>query len=844
MTFDFLGKLNRHRSLPPVLDEDRKHLQKKFKSFKNLLSSNNTVLEIMADMEEKISGEYIFDKRYIESQTRLLSEGVYDIIRNLNELAYEKYSGLYEIYKRVDDDVRNILTKKMEIPVSGYTVSLGHIDRDMVTVVGGKNANLGELENRLSLPVPDCFAITAFAFKQFMEHNNLLAGINEKLRLLNLSNMEQLNSLSTEIRRMITDGVIPDDLRDSILNSFAALERGGDRDAVVSVRSSAVQEDGEFSFAGQYATILGVRGQEELLSAYKEVLSSLFTPRAIYYYRSRGFIEEDMIMSVGVMNMVDAKVSGVMYTHDANDPKRDVVIINAVWGLGTSAVDGKVSPDTYVVSKQKNIIIEKKEASQEVMLVLSPENGILEVKVPEYLDRRSCLSDKQVTTLAKFAGILENYFGRPQDVEWAIDRDDTLYILQTRPLKVLSEQDKPRPVPTYIAGYRLLLEKGTIACKGIASGRARVIRDVEDLADFPAGSVLIARHTSTKFVTVMDKAAAIITDVGSATGHMASLSREFQVPTLLNTGDATEVIQDGQEITVDAVNCNVYDGRVEALMTFATKKDDPFKATPLFKTFRRVLKRIVPLHLIDPEDSGFAAENCRTFHDITRFAHEKAMAEMFRISDRKDIGSGDAVKLSLEIPLDIKLLDLGRGIEEGYRKKIAFENLLSKPLKSFLHGMMQVRWPAPKPAEVKSIPSALQRGQLYEKSFAMVSRDYMNFSIRLGYHLSTVEAYSGKNTNDNYIQFFFKGGGASMDRRLRRVALIKSVLEKMDFTIRSAGDVIEAKITKYDEASLLGKLDVLGRFTVYTKQLDMALFSDAIVEWFVEEFFREHYRPV
>lgn len=842
MDFDFLSRIRKGGARRQSSGDDRKLLQNKFRSFTHLLAHNNTVLEIMADMEEKISGEYVFDKRYIETQVRHISEGVYAIIRNLNELANEKYHGLYDIFRKIDDDIQQILSRKSEIPVSGYTVPLGHIDRDMVSKVGGKNANLGEVENRLRLPVPDGFAISAYAFKRFMEHNDLPSRINEKLRLLDLSNMELLNALSSEIRGMITGGTIPDDLRESILNAYSGLARKGERDAVVSVRSSAVQEDGEFSFAGQYSTVLGVRGQEELLSCYREVLSSLFTPRAIYYYRSRGFTEDDMVMALGVMTMVDAKVSGVMYSHDPNDPKRDVVIINAVWGLGTSAVDGRVSPDVYVVSKAKNIILEKKAAAQEVMLVLSPKKGVLEVKVPEYLDKGSCLSDRQVMTLARFAGILEDYYGRPQDVEWAIDRDDTLYVLQTRPLRVLSAREKPRPVPIRIPGYRVLLEKGTIACKGIASGKARVIRKDEDLSDFPAGSVLIARHTSTKFVTVMDRAAAIITDVGSATGHMASLSREFQVPTLLNTGDATSVIRDGQEITVDAVSCNVYDGRVEEIIAFAGKKEDPFRSTPLFRTFRRILKRIVPLHLIDPEHKGFTVDSCKTFHDITRFAHEKSMAEMFIISDRKDLMSGHAVKLALAIPLDIRLLDIGQGIEEGYRKKIMPENLLSKPLKAFLQGMAQVKWPSPKPADIRSIPSAMQRGQLYEKSFAMVSRDYMNFSIRLGYHLSTVEAYAGKNTNDNYIQFFFKGGGASMDRRLRRVALIRSVMEKMDFTIRCTGDVIEAKITKYDERSVLDRLDVLGRFTVYTKQLDMAMFSDAIVTWFAEEFIREHYR--
>ncbi len=842
MSFDIFRKLKKDKNINPFINEDKRLLQKKYLSFKNLLSSNNRVLEIMADMEEKISGEYLFDRQYIDSRYKTVSEQVFNIIQNLNEISGERYPQLYNILKKINSDIIEISTRKIEIPVTDFTIPLDHINKDMVTAVGGKIANLGEVQNVLKLPVPEGFTITAYAFKRFMEYNNLMEGINKKLYILDLKNMEKLTSVSREIREMITGAEIPDDLGESILAEYENLMKKIGNTVSVSVRSSAVQEDGEFSFAGQYATALGVMNKEAILEQYKEILASLFTPRAIFYYRSKGFTEDDMVMSVGIMTMVNAKASGVMYSHDPTDLHKNVIIINAVWGLGTSAVDGQVSPDMYIVSKSNNVILEQKVAAQRIMLVQSPDQGVIEVKVPEYLENRSCLTENQVMILGRFAHVIESHYNKPQDIEWAIDQDNNIYILQTRPLRISAKTTKAKPIPIRMEGHKILLDRGAIACKGIASGKAYFVREDEDLNSFPAGAVLIAKHTSTKFVTVMDKASAIITDVGSATGHMASLSREFQIPTILNANIATEVIKHGQEITVDAVNCNIYEGRVGALLEMASKREDPFKSTPLFKTFRRVLKRIVPLNLIDPEDKGFSIENCRTFHDITRFAHEKAMTEMFKISDQKEIRKGDAVKLVLKIPLDVSLIDIGQGIEEGY-KKIAVQNVLSKPMKAFLKGMMSVKWPEPKPADLKSIPSAAQEGQLHEKSFAMVSKEYMNFNIRLGYHLSTVEAYAGENTNDNYIQFFFKGGGASLDRRLRRTALIKDILGRLDFKVICTGDVIEAKITKYEVESILHKLDILGRFTVYTKQLDMAMFSDSVVEWFKEEFVKEHYLP-
>lgn len=840
MAFDLFKKLKKDKGLIHSRSEDKKLLRKKYQHFVNLLSDNNAVLEIMADMEEKFAGEFLFDRQYIDSSSRTLAEKVYSIIENLNALSEQRYLPLYDVFKNIQLDIEGILTRKTHIPVSDFTIPLDCIDKEMVAVAGGKNANLGEVKNRIKLPVPDGFVITAHAFKTFMEHNRLTDEINKRLYGLDLKKVEELHDLSQEIHGMIMRAEIPAELRQSISDSCERITGQSGNPASLSVRSSAVQEDGEFSFAGQYATALGITGSDSVMFKYKEILASLFTPRAIFYYRTKGFTEDDMVMAVGVMQMIDSRMSGVMYSHDPNDPQKNVIIINAVWGLGTLAVDGQVSPYTYVISRHNNVILEKKGAMQTSMMTVSQDKGLRGVDLPEELERASCLRDEQVLKLAEYAHVIEKHYNRPQDIEWAIDRNNTIYILQTRPLRISTRSTKIKSIPTHVEGHRILINKGTIACKGIGSGKAFFVRGEEDLMNFPPGAVLVARHTSPKFVMVMDRASAIVTDIGSATGHMASLSREFQVPTLLNTNIATAVIAEGQELTVDAVNSNIYEGKVQEIIDAAAKREEHFRNTPLFKTLRKVLKRAVPLHLVDPAGESFSPEHCKTFHDITRFSHEKAMAEMFKISDREDVKSGDTVRLILKIPLEIKIIDLGNGVEEGY-KKITPENIRSRPLHAFLKGLISVKWPGPKPVDVRGIPSASQEGRLYEKSFAMASEDYMNFSIRLGYHLSTVEAFSGRNINDNYIQFFFKGGGASADRRMRRTVLIHDILQKMDFTVKKTGSVLEAKITKYEEDAILKKLEVLGRLTVFTKQLDMALIDDAMGAWFKEEFLREYY---
>ena len=636
---------------------------------------------------------------------------------------------------------------------------------------------------------------------------------------------------------------------------------------MVSVRSSAIHEDGEFSFAGQYATFLNVP-VDLILQKYKEVIASLFTQRAIFYCKTKGFSEEDMVMAVGVLRMIDAMAGGVIYTKDPNNPEKNTALINAVWGLGMSVVDGTEIPNTYIVSRETGGILERSVPEQRNMTICTLEGDIKEINVPNEIKNKPCLTDEQISMLFNYASVLENHYGKPQDIEWAIDHNNRIYILQSRPLRMLRVESEKLNIPRRLEEYNILLDKGVIACKGIGYGKAFILRDDDDLEHFPEGAVLVARHTSPRFVTVMNKASAIVTDVGSATGHMASLSREYQVPTILDTETATSVIKDSQELTVDAINCNIYEGRVNELLEYASKKKESFKDTHLFMTLEKVLKLIVPLNLVDPDKENFKQACCETFHDITRFTHEMAMAEVFKTGKGEDIESfedlmsaitfaetGDAKRLGEQtivlragIPVAAHLLDIDGGVKKDLRKA-APEDITSIPFSAFLKGMINMRWPGPRPVDAKGFlgmvahTATMSEEQLYKmggKSYAIISYNYMNFSIRLGYHFSMVEAYAGENMNDNYIKFFFKGGGAATDRRLRRVRLITEIIKKIDFKVKVTGDVINAMLTKYSKSAIEERLEVMGKLTAYTKQLDMVMYNDAVTDMFIEDFVREH----
>ena len=824
-------------------------LKVKYQAFQKLLTTNNEVLEIMADMEEKLSGEYLFDMHYLKTNSKLIGYKVAKIIEHLNALSRDRYLQFSKIHENISNEIEKVLEYKMEVPVSDLTIPVEKLGGGETGIAGGKIAHLGEIKNALNLPAPDGFSISAYAFIKFMDHNRLIEKINERLSLLNIEKLEELNVVSKEIYDMVMQSDVQPDLQEAIAESYSSLCKKVGKETAVSVRSSAIREDSEFSFAGQYATFLNVPG-DMIIQKYKEVVASLFTPRAIFYSKTKGFTEGDMVMAVGVLNMIDASAAGVMYSRDPNDSHSDHILINAIRGLGLWVVDGTVTPDSYTVSRHpEGTIIDKRVADQEKMLVTGQHCELKEVPVPQEVAGKQSISDEQIKLLSKYALELEAYYGSPQDIEWAIGSNKKIYILQSRPLRTMSDLASSAVcLPTRLEGFNVLLDKGVIACKGIGFGKAFVLKDEEDLKDFPEGAVLIAKHTSPKFVTVMNKAAAIVTDVGSATGHMASLAREYQIPTILNADVATSVIPHGAEVTVDAINCNIYEGRVETLLEYAKNRREPYKETHLFKTLEKVLKWIVPLKLTDPESESFKAEFCSTYHDITRFSHEMAMHEMFNAGDDSEIEDDVTTDLSAGIPVAVCLLDIEGGIK-GNIRKASYEDVLSIPFIALLNGMKSMRWPGPPPVDAKGFMGMLahsasvpeeQLKETAKKSFAILTRNYVNFSIRLGYHFSMIEAYAGDSLNDNYIRFFFKGGGAAVDRRLRRVRLIKEILKAMGFRVNVKEDVINAILTKYDQATIEKYLTIMGKLTAYTKQLDMAMFNDAVTDMYIQDFIRDN----
>jgi pyruvate,water dikinase len=524
----------------PLRDEIAAVFRFRYTCFKDLLDSNTQLMNLIADLEEKLEGHQVFGMSYVRSQSARAAFHAFRMIKSLDVLSGHRYPSLYAVLDKINAGIREQLGEKKELPVTELVLPLTRVNKDMVDAVGGKNAGLGEALTRIGLPIPPGFAITTRAYELFLAFNDLVDEINKKKMELDPGDPQTLQQVSQEIQQLITDAQVPPPLAAAILSAYDQMAAAPAPTGTlrVSMRSSAIGEDSELSYAGQYLTILNVPA-DKLVQAYKDILASLYTSRAISYRLNKGIRDEDTAMSVVCLQMVDAVASGVMYSHHPFNVLDDNLLISAVWGLGPYAVDGVITPDTYRVARDQDLtILESRVAHKPVQLVGKPDEGLREVPVDPESQDKPCLTPAQVKTLAGYGLKLESHYRGPQDVEWALDREGRLLVLQSRPLRLQAPTQADLAGIPVAAGYPLLLSGGAPAFPGVGCGPAFHVRSDEDLFSFPEGAVLVAQHSSPKFVLVMPKAQAIVTDSGSISGHMASLCREFMVPTILDSKTA------------------------------------------------------------------------------------------------------------------------------------------------------------------------------------------------------------------------------------------------------------------------------------------------------------------
>ncbi len=828
-----------------------------FAEFKKSLELNNQILDLIADANDKLSGDYIFDGRYIQHTCRKLADLVRQLIVTINHLTEQKYAALYNSFHRIDEEIEALLQGRVLSQVKENILPYSGITRELTDSVGGKNAHIAEIGSRLNQRIPDGFAITTEAFSLFLDANS----IRKKILSLQQSRHRQeisVEEASRRIQRLIQEAEVPSQLQMEILAAAEALikRQRAEKSACFAVRSSALGEDEISSFAGQYLSRLNIP-LKEIPQAYKEVLASLYSPEAMEYRSKMDFRPHEIMMAVACQLMIPAKVSGVLYTYDPVRPENETMIVNAAWGLGEPIVAGEVPTDHFVLDRRPpHEVREQRIVHKTTTMVLRGSGGTDINGVQEDQRRESSLTARQLRELAEIGMRLEKYFKRPQDIEFAIDRQDRVIVLQSRQLR-LQQKRAPRAcdLSDLEEKYPVLIRgRGIAAMEGIAIGPAWVFSEDRNLNDFPMGGILVACHATPQLARVIHEAAGFVTDVGSTTGHLATVAREFRVPALFKTENATEVIADGEEITLDTECLTVYKGAVQELQYYAIQ-EEPIEEMYEYRLLRRVLKKIEPLNLTDPTADNFTPEGCRTYHDLTRFVHEKAVETIidlnFYHAHHRDTQAG---KLLWEFPLDLILIDVGGGIEGSHSQGIRPEQITSVPMRALLDGMScpGIWNMAPAGVDFSSFMSSLTRTTSVHiakpedvgRNLAVVSAEYTNINFRLGYHFTVIDAFVSENILDNHIYFRFSGGVTETVRRSRRTRLLAKILSHYDFLCEVYGDVVVARLKKTNRERMMKRLFLLGLLVGFTRQLDVEMVSEETIDIFfnkIRTIMEQHY---
>lgn len=450
--------------------------------------------------------------------------------------------------------------------------------------VGGKNASLGEMYRHLQpqgVNLPNGVATTADAYRYFLKESGLDKQITEVLKGLDVTNIRELAKRGEQIRSLIVGAKLPKDFEEEIRRAYHDLSKQcGQANVVTAIRSSATAEDlPDASFAGQQATFLNIQGEDHVLAATKECIASLFTDRAIVYRVTNGFSHMQVALSVGIQQMVAvrSKAAGIMFTIDTESGFKNAVIVSSIYGLGENIVQGHVSPDEFTVFKPTKAIIKRKVGAKKMKMVPVSGSKTKNIEVSKADQERFSITDEQVVTLADWGMKIEQHYGRPMDIEWALDEDDNkLYIVQAR-----SETVQARRDVNIIEEYKLeetgkLLTKGTSVGSKIGVGRANKIMSVKDIDAFKAGDVLVTEMTDPDWVPIMKIASAIVADKGGRTCHAAIVSRELGIPCVVGTGDGSQKITDGKPITVHCSGSDegyVYEGELKYSVKRTNVKD-------------------------------------------------------------------------------------------------------------------------------------------------------------------------------------------------------------------------------------------------------------------------------
>ncbi len=825
-------------------------LRGRYQIFRALLDDNHRAVELITELGGSLRSPVIWP-RALRQKVQQLLEVSADLVEKLNHLGRGKYQGLVVRQSQIASIIRKELSNLPREEDDPYCIFLDGIRPEMFRSVGGKAANLAILRQAGTFSVPQGFVIPVSACRLFLDQDDLYLRIVARLRAGEEKGGLPSRESIDDVKHMILEAALPAELEKGLRAADPIFARG----EALAVRSSAVSEDSSSrSFAGQYESILNVVNKDQLVLAFKKVVASAFNPRNIAYRRHSGLSPYEFDLAVLCLEMVKVQAAGILFTRDPNFGGSNRMLISAVYGLGEAAVGGSESADLYLPTRDGTGPTEQQIARKSHRLVSTAEGGVVEEELDEENSAKPVLNERQISEMVRLGLMAEELLGGPQDIEWAVDQKGNIVFLQSRPLKVSIgggnevELQGDRPV---------LVGPGLVSSPGRGAGEVKIIRNQQDLEGLDNPPYVLVMHQSlVQAVRELRKAAAILVDLGNPADHLSCVAREYEVPMLTGLGSATKLLRNGDMVLVDGERANVYranDRELERYRRIYLKKAENWverEPRPEDPRALELYERIVPLNLTDAYGPTFSIAECRSIHDLVRFAHEKAVLAMFEAGDEVlEKATGIVYNLETGIPFMVSLIDLGGGVMAGSGRHIKPSQVLSRPFKAMWEGVTTpgLNWGPAGGVQVGSVVSRFLTDHRSARpvgmpNYALVTRDFLNLNARMDFHFTMVDAISGLDPKANYIKFRFKGGGTSLEQRVRRVSCLAEIFGASGFFCDQREDLLTAAIQGGAPEIIDEKLRIIGRILGFSRLRDAGMRSGGVIPRVAQAFFDGDYR--
>ncbi|WP_136807636.1 PEP/pyruvate-binding domain-containing protein [Desulfosediminicola flagellatus] len=798
-------------------------IRKRYRTFKELLASDRKCHELLAELEDIHYNGRAVDINRLRMLFGDFSACVAAMISCLQTLAPGQFRNLTDYHKKFDFYARFALSPPKTESGKPWILPINASYQDD-RFTGGKGLHLSQLFNELSFPVPAGFIVSTSAWNSFVEQNTLRPFINSELARININSLASLQEVSQQVTDAIKQAPISPEIADVFGTAIEGLisATGATRFAV---RSSAIGEDSSLSFAGQYRSLLQVTANE-VQSAWRKVVASKYSPEALLYRIMNGLDDEATPMATLVLNMVDARVSGVITTGNDDTEGNSSSCIHLVPGLGDRFMGGQMVSTTINIlnSGQNSSVIDRSDGNELILL------------------------DRDALQLSHWAEQVARYYGTSQEIEWCQDASGSIYLLQTRRRNTAC--DTTEPSLQIDIDLPCLFQGGENASPGIATGPAFHLRSAEDLPRIPTGAILFCDVTPPSLVSVLPKIGGVIAALGSVADHFSSVAREFRVPVLVKTGSHKIEVNNGDPLTLWSDTCSVYLGKTESTNRLKTTRQLN-ETSPVARALKMVVEFSSPLELTDASADNFQEQGCRSMHDIIRFAHEQSVQAMFQRNPDSYFRKPSSSRLVSDIPLEVFIIDVGDtpAKEKAIPREVRITDINSLPFHALWQGLthQNVNWQDRSHFDWKSYDSIALAGGIATKndssfaSYCLLSPEYLNINMRFGYHFALLDCLCTDSPEENYILLRFAGGGGTGRGKDLRLSFITRVLVKLNFDCEQTAELLDARYMRYDKDNTANRLDQVGRLLGATRLLDMVLKDETEIDSLVKAFFQETY---